>query len=269
MGLNDVCDWLRLKSGVLARFGVTQSFRNALSHANKERSAEFAEKIFWSLLGHLQHASPDFATGRKGKGLLRRFKVRVHAVDQMRYGGRKSNNSLTKATNPFSRMPGIVSSSGRPISLSGRQPNYAICSNTISNPCGPWPSRNPSTPSGNIKVRAGRAGFSKNGALVPCGVNSPHEEIRRHVAQPRGPADDLFQGREALLQRHRRGRQPEDQSVHEKSLWLPQLRSAANFSLSHTWRSTRTQVHPQFLLKSLLLRRLNRNHPQRFWGWST
>ena len=140
MGLNDVCDWLRLKSGVLARFGVTQSFRNALSHAYKERSAEFAEKIFWSLLGHLQHASPDFATGRKGKGLLRRFKVRVHAVDQMRYGGRKSNNSLTKATNPFSRMPGIVSSSGRPISLSGRQPNYAICSNTISNPCGPWPS---------------------------------------------------------------------------------------------------------------------------------
>ena len=33
-------------------------------------------------------------------------------------------------------------------------------------------------------------------------------------------------------------------------LWLSQLRSAANFSLSHTWRSTRTQVHPQILLKS-------------------
>jgi hypothetical protein len=33
------------------------------------------------LLGHLQHASPDFAAGRKGKGLLRRFKVRIHAVD--------------------------------------------------------------------------------------------------------------------------------------------------------------------------------------------
>ena len=81
MGLNDVCDWLRLKSGVLARFGVTPPSRNALSHANKERSAEFAEKLFWSLLGHLQHASPDFAAGRKGKGLLRRFKVRVHAVD--------------------------------------------------------------------------------------------------------------------------------------------------------------------------------------------
>jgi hypothetical protein len=32
-------------------------------------------------LGHLQHACPDFAGGRKGKGLLRRFKVKIHAVD--------------------------------------------------------------------------------------------------------------------------------------------------------------------------------------------
>lgn len=81
MGLNDVCDWLRLKSSVLARFGVTPPSRNGLSNANKERSAEFAEMLFWSVLGHLQHASPDFAAGRKGKGLLRRFKVRIHAVD--------------------------------------------------------------------------------------------------------------------------------------------------------------------------------------------
>lgn len=81
MGLNDVCDWLRLKSGVLARFGVTPPSRNGLSNANKDRSAEFAQKLFWSVLGHLQHASPGFAAGRKGKGLLRRFKVRIHAVD--------------------------------------------------------------------------------------------------------------------------------------------------------------------------------------------
>src|SRR6187397_1474328 len=47
MGLNDVCDWLRLKSGVLARFGVTPPSKNAFSHANKQRSAEFAEKLFW------------------------------------------------------------------------------------------------------------------------------------------------------------------------------------------------------------------------------
>lgn len=81
IGLNDVCDWLRLKAAALARFGVTPPSRNALSHANKERSADFIEKLFWSTLGHLQHAKPDFASGRKGKGLLRRFKVKIHAVD--------------------------------------------------------------------------------------------------------------------------------------------------------------------------------------------
>jgi hypothetical protein len=81
IGLNDVCDWLRLKSGVLARFGVTPPSKNGLSNANMERSSDFAEKLFWSVLGHLQHASPDFAAGRKGKGLLRRFKVKIHAVD--------------------------------------------------------------------------------------------------------------------------------------------------------------------------------------------
>jgi hypothetical protein len=81
IGLNDVCDWLRLKSGVLSRFGVTPPARNTLSNANKERSADFIERLFWSELAHLQHASPDFAAGRKGKGLSRRFKVRIHAVD--------------------------------------------------------------------------------------------------------------------------------------------------------------------------------------------
>lgn len=81
MGLNDVCDWLRLKTKALARIGVTPPSKNGLSHANKERSADFAEKLFWSVLGHLQNASPSFAAGRKGKGLLRRFKVRIHAVD--------------------------------------------------------------------------------------------------------------------------------------------------------------------------------------------
>lgn len=81
MGLNDVCDWLRLKAAALARFGVTPPSRNALSHANKERDALFIEKLFWSVLGHCQHACPSFAAGKKGKGLLRRFKVRIHAVD--------------------------------------------------------------------------------------------------------------------------------------------------------------------------------------------
>ena len=81
IGLNDVCDWLRLKAAALSRFGVSAPSRNALSHANKERDAAFIERLFWSVLNHLQHACPSFAAGRKGKGLLRRFKVRIHAVD--------------------------------------------------------------------------------------------------------------------------------------------------------------------------------------------
>jgi hypothetical protein len=38
--------------------------------------------------------------------------------------------------------------------------------------------------------------------------------------------------------------------VHEKSLRIPQFRTAPNLSLSYTWRSTRAEVHPQILLKS-------------------
>lgn len=81
IGLNDVCDWLRLKSAALSRFGVTPPSRNTLSHANKVRSADFIEKLFWSVLARLQQEQPGFATGHRGKGLLRRFKVRIHAVD--------------------------------------------------------------------------------------------------------------------------------------------------------------------------------------------
>lgn len=81
MILNDVCDWLRLKAAALWRFGVTPPARNTLSHANKVRGADFIERLFWSVLGHLQQVHPGFAKGRQGKGLLRRFKVRIHAVD--------------------------------------------------------------------------------------------------------------------------------------------------------------------------------------------
>lgn len=63
------------------RIGITPPLRNTLSHANRERSSDFIEKLFWSVLGHLQTASPSFVSGRKGKGLLRRCKIRVHAVD--------------------------------------------------------------------------------------------------------------------------------------------------------------------------------------------
>jgi hypothetical protein len=81
IGLNDVCDWLRLKRTALAGVGAVPPSRNGLSHANKVRSADFMEKLFWSVLARLQTLDPAFATGKRGRGLLRRFKVCIHAVD--------------------------------------------------------------------------------------------------------------------------------------------------------------------------------------------
>lgn len=84
IGLNDVCDWLRHKTPVLARFGVTPPSRNDLSHANKERGADFIENPFWVQLGNLQQGCPEFSAGRQARGLLRRFKVtlgRQHRIN--------------------------------------------------------------------------------------------------------------------------------------------------------------------------------------------
>jgi hypothetical protein len=81
ISLNDVCDWFRLKAAALSRLNITPPSRNNLSHANKVRSADFIEHLFWSVLQHLQHIQPGFGAGKRGKGLLRRFKVKIHAVD--------------------------------------------------------------------------------------------------------------------------------------------------------------------------------------------
>jgi hypothetical protein len=82
LGLNDVCDSLRLYCGPLSAIrGATPPSRNALSHANKERDASMAEKLFWSVLAHLQIQSPGFGRGRRGKCLAFRFKRVIHLVD--------------------------------------------------------------------------------------------------------------------------------------------------------------------------------------------
>ena len=82
IGLNDVCDALRLHSGPLSALrGATAPSRNNLSHANKCRDAALAERLFWTVLEHLQKLSPGFAAGRRGKGLTRRFRRVIHVVD--------------------------------------------------------------------------------------------------------------------------------------------------------------------------------------------
>ena len=54
IGLNNVCDGLRMHKGKLAAIrGATPPARNTLSHANKIRSAKVAEELFWEVLEHL------------------------------------------------------------------------------------------------------------------------------------------------------------------------------------------------------------------------
>jgi hypothetical protein len=82
IGLNDVCDALRLHSGPLASLrGAKPPTRNNLSHANKVRPAEMAEQLFWAVFEHLGNLSPRFVSGAGGKRFARRFKRTVHLVD--------------------------------------------------------------------------------------------------------------------------------------------------------------------------------------------
>ena len=82
IGLNDVCDALRLYSGPLSsRRGATPPTRNTLSHANKVRPAEMAEQLFWAVFAHLGRLSPRFVSGPGRQRFARKFKRTIHLVD--------------------------------------------------------------------------------------------------------------------------------------------------------------------------------------------
>lgn len=81
IGLNDLCDSLQLHSGPLSAVrGAVAPSRNGISHANRERPAEMAEKLFWRVLEHLKSQSPGFAAGQR-RGPAFRFKTPIHAID--------------------------------------------------------------------------------------------------------------------------------------------------------------------------------------------
>jgi hypothetical protein len=81
LGLNDVCDALRLHSGPLSAIrGATPPSKNALSHANRERDPQMAEALFWQMLEHLQQLHPGFGARRRPKFAFR-FKRLIHVVD--------------------------------------------------------------------------------------------------------------------------------------------------------------------------------------------
>lgn len=82
IGLNDVCDQLQLQAGLLASIrGAKPPHRNTFSHANRTRHPEMAEKLFWATLAHLETIRPGFTGGRRGRGLTRRLRRNIHAVD--------------------------------------------------------------------------------------------------------------------------------------------------------------------------------------------
>lgn len=79
IGLNDVCDGLRLWSGPLSTIrGALPPARNTLSHANQQRDAKMAETLLWRVLEHLQKLTPGFGAGQRR---LPRFKRCLQAVD--------------------------------------------------------------------------------------------------------------------------------------------------------------------------------------------
>ena len=82
IGLNDVCDALRMNEGVLATIrGATPPSRNNLSHANKIRDSAMGEALYWAMTKHLLRQTPGFAKGKVRRGFLRRFSKTIHAVD--------------------------------------------------------------------------------------------------------------------------------------------------------------------------------------------
>ena len=82
IGLNDVCDSLRLHSGPLSALrGATPPSKNGLSHANRQRDPALAEALFWQMLEHLKSLCPTFAGGRAGRRLAGRFTRAIHVVD--------------------------------------------------------------------------------------------------------------------------------------------------------------------------------------------
>ena len=82
IGLNDVCDALRMNRGPLAALrAATPPSRNNLSYANKHRDAALAEQLFWAMLAHLQTLTPSFGRAGKRPGYLRRFRRAIHVID--------------------------------------------------------------------------------------------------------------------------------------------------------------------------------------------
>ena len=86
LGLNDVCDALRLHSGPLSALrGAKPPCKNTLSHANRIRAPKMAERLFYLMLEYLQNLQPGFGGNRRPRFVFR-FKRLIHVVDTTTIG---------------------------------------------------------------------------------------------------------------------------------------------------------------------------------------
>lgn len=82
IGLNDVCDALRMNQGSLAVVrGAKAPSKNGLSHANKVRDCKMAEALYWKMMKHFTEQTLGFAKGKVRNGYVRRFRTMIHAMD--------------------------------------------------------------------------------------------------------------------------------------------------------------------------------------------
>ena len=82
IGLNDLCDALRLHSGPLSAVrGASPPSRNNLSHANEVRDALLAESLYWEMDRHLRQLQPHFGARGPAQGWRGRFRRTIHLVD--------------------------------------------------------------------------------------------------------------------------------------------------------------------------------------------
>ena len=83
LGLNDICDALRNHKRILtATRDCSAPSRNGFSYANRNRNADMAEDLFWSVLKHLESISPSFRLqGRNYRAMPRKFKRVINVVD--------------------------------------------------------------------------------------------------------------------------------------------------------------------------------------------
>ena len=81
LGLNDVCDALQLHSGPLSAVRAAKApYKNTFSYANRTRDSKLGERLFYSVLEHLEKLQPGFG-GKHQPRFAFRFKRIMHVVD--------------------------------------------------------------------------------------------------------------------------------------------------------------------------------------------